>query len=189
MTCKCFLDMDGVIADFVGALCKIHGRETPYSQPESLGKFDTEKLWGISAEEFWAPVKKNSLEFWEGIEKTPEADEIVKLAVLEFGIENVCILTAPSSDHGSVPGKRAWIARHYPCFSKRILFATASAKQFCAGRGKYLIDDKDSNVDEFDTAGGTGILVPRPWNAEHMLEGDLIQVVKYQIREGKKYGW
>lgn len=185
----CLLDMDGVIADFIGSLCKFHGRETPYTKPESLGKFDTEKLWKISDKEFWAPIAKNSLEFWEGIEKTPEADEIVKLAVLEFGLENVCILTAPSKDAGSVPGKRAWISRFYPCFDKRMIFATASAKKFCAGKGKFLIDDKDSNVDEFNEAGGTGILVPRPWNAEHMLEKDLVDVVKKQIQEGKKYGW
>lgn len=186
---KVFLDMDGVIADFIGALCKVHGRETPYTKPESLGKFDTEKLWGISDKEFWAPVAENSLEFWEGIDKTPEADELVKLAVVEFGIENVCILTAPSKDAGSVPGKQEWIKRYYPCFSKRMIFATASAKQFCAGPGKFLIDDKDSNVDEFDDAGGTGILVPRPWNVEHFLEGRLVEVVAEQIREGKKYGW
>ncbi len=186
---KVFLDMDGVIADFMGALCKVHGREIPYGNPANLGRWDTEQIWGISEKDFWAPVASNSLEFWETIDKTPEADEIVKLAVLEFGLENVCILTAPSKDAGSVPGKRNWISKYYPCFSKRMLFATASAKHFCAGSGKYLIDDKDSNVDEFDAAGGIGILVPRPWNAEHMLEKDLIQVVRDQIREGKKHGW
>lgn len=186
---QAFLDMDGVIADFMGSLCKVHGRAIPYSDPACLGKFDTEKLWGISDEEFWAPIASNSLEFWERIEKTPEADEIVKLAVLEFGIENVCILTAPSKDAGSVPGKRAWISRFYPSFSRRMIFATASAKKFCAAKGKYLIDDKDSNVDEFDAVGGTGILVPRPWNAEHMLEGQLVEVIKEQIRTGKKHGW
>lgn len=189
MNRQVFLDMDGVIADFVGAICKAHGRVTPYTRPEALGKFDTEKLWGLTSEQFWSPIATNSFEFWDDIPKTPEADEIVKLATLEFGIENVAILTAPSKDHGSVPGKRAWMSRYYPCFAKRMIFATASAKKFCAGPGKYLIDDKDTNVDEFDEAGGVGILVPRPWNAEHYLEGNLVEVVKDQIKEGKKHGW
>lgn len=92
---KCFLDMDGVIADFIGALCKVHGKETPYTNPESLGTFDTELLWGMSEEQFWAPIAKNSFEFWDGIPKTPEADGLVTLAIREFGLENVCILTAP----------------------------------------------------------------------------------------------
>ena len=186
---KCFLDMDGVIADFMSSLCAAHGKPSPYVDPVNKGKFDTEKLWGISDTEFWAPVAKNSLEFWETIQKTPEADEIVKLAVLEFGIENVAILTAPSKDPGSVPGKRYWIERHYPAFRKRMIFTTASAKCFVAGPRKVLIDDKDSNVDEFDEHGGTGILVPRPWNAEHMLERDLVEVIKDQIKVAKKYGW
>ena len=131
--------MDGVIADFMGSLCKVHGREIPYSDPACLGKWDTEKLWGISETEFWAPkvAKQSPGILGDHRRETPEADEIMKLAVLEFGIDNVCILTAPSKDAGSVPGKRAWISKYYPCFSKKILFATASAKQFCAGPGKY----------------------------------------------------
>jgi 5'(3')-deoxyribonucleotidase len=186
---KCFLDMDGVIADFMGSLCRAHGRLNPYADAKALGCWDTEKLWGITEFEFWRPIVDHSLEFWETIEKTPEADELVKLACLEFGTENVAILTAPSKDHGSVPGKRNWIERHYPCFSKRMIFTTAKAKCFVAGPGKFLLDDKDSNVDEFDDHGGVGILVPRPWNAEHMLEGNLVGVVKDQIREGKRHGW
>lgn len=177
---KCFLDMDGVIADFMGSLCRVHGKTNPYEDAKALGCWDTEQLWGISEKEFWAPIAGNSLEFWQGIEKTKEADEIVELVSNAFGPANVVILTAPSSDHGSVPGKRDWIERHYPQFKKRMIFATASAKQFMASSTSVLVDDKDSNVAEFIRAGGHSVLVPRPWNMDHAREYKLMRV----LREG-----
>lgn len=188
MQLRCFLDMDGVIADFMGSLLKAHGRPDPYAIPENLGKFDTEKLWGISDKEFWAPVAENSLEFWQTIPKTKEADEIVRVVTEEFGEENIAILTAPSKDHGSVPGKRAWIKKRYPQFYKRMIFATAGTKQFLAGPGKFLVDDKDSNFLEFNRAGGNGVLVPRPWNCQHMYQGIILELVSMEIIKGKQHG-
>ena len=43
-----FLDMDGVVADFVGAACKVHGKEV-----EGVGCWNFFEKWGISEDEFW----------------------------------------------------------------------------------------------------------------------------------------
>ena len=51
----CFLDMDGVIADFVGGICHAHNRPYPYDEPAALGVWDIEKLWSMSAAEFCSP--------------------------------------------------------------------------------------------------------------------------------------
>lgn len=166
---QCFVDMDGVIADFVSAISRAHNRPSPYTDPRtlgiSLGLFDMEKIWGITAKEFWVP--SNSHEFWATIEKTPDADAIINLAESQFGSENVAILTAPSQAEGCISGKREWIKHHYPQFKQRIIFA--SAKEFLAGPDKFLIDDRDKNIDAFRGAGGTGILVSRLWNQCHNL--------------------
>lgn len=159
------LDMDGVLFDFMGALCKVHGRPSPYVNELAYGIWDTEKLWGITVDEFWEPIKKDSLGFWSGIPLTPEAKEIVKFAEEKFGRENIAILTAPSDDPGAVPGKRISMHRHFPQFEKRMIFG--SAKQFLAAPKRFLIDDRDKNIEEFEAAGGHGILVPRPWNRYH----------------------
>lgn len=162
---QCLLDMDGVIADFMGQLCKYHGRPSPYLDPANYGVWDTEILWGITVEEFWAPIKEDSLYFWRTILKTPEADKIVQYATQFFGEENVAILTAPSDDEGAVPGKRWWMKKLYPQFEKKMIFG--SAKEFMAAPYRTLIDDRDKNVEGFRAAGGKAILVPRLWNSLH----------------------
>ena len=93
----------------------------------------------------------------------PDADEILRMAVDAVGWDQICVLTSPSKYPHCVPGKRAWISKHYPKLTRQILFG--SCKHFIAGPNKLLIDDKDSNVKEFHGAGGASILVPRPWNS------------------------
>jgi hypothetical protein len=159
---QCLLDMDGVLFDFMTALAKVHNRPSPYDLESSYGIWDTEKLWGITEEQFWEPIQRDSLNFWSNIPLTPEAKEIVAFAENKFGTENVAILTAPSDDPGAVPGKRISIAREFPQFEKKMLFG--SAKQFLAAPNRFLIDDRDKNVDGFEAAGGHSIQVPRPWN-------------------------
>ena len=157
---KVFLDMDGVIADFLSGVSKAHNRPLPYDRPEAMGVWDTEVLWGITAKEFWAPV--DNLSFWKGLDKTKEADALVDLLSFHYGEKNICILTAPSKSPWCVPGKRWWIEKHFPQFKDRMIFA--SAKEFLAGPNKILVDDRTQNLKHFEAAGGTGILVPRLWN-------------------------
>lgn len=187
---QCLLDMDGVIADFMGQLCKYHNRPSPYLDAANYGVWDTETLWGITVKEFWAPIKEDSEHFWKTIPKTPEADEIVRLATQYFGEENIAILTAPSDDEGAVPGKRKWMKKHFPQFEKRMIFG--SAKEFLAAPYRTLIDDRDKNVEAFRKAGGKAILLPRLWNSEHMFSDITDQILGAELlkdyKKETKYG-
>lgn len=156
----CFLDMDGVIADFVKGVCAAHGKETPYTKPESFGIFDMEKLWGISSQEFWKTTEYSG--FWRNLEKYEDADELVSFLCSVFGTENICILTSPSESPFCIPEKKAWIGEHFPQFKKQILFG--SAKHFLAGPDRVLIDDRDKNIETFINAGGVGWTYSRLWN-------------------------
>lgn len=172
---KIFLDMDGILADFVKAACQLHNRPEPCIKPEHYGEFDLEKGWGITPEQFWAPIADQSLDFWVGLEKTPEADQLVNLAIYYVGVDNIAILTAPSKDSGSVPGKRLWIEKNYPQFKKQMIFT--SAKGFLAGPDRILIDDRDRNIEEFAKAGGSGILLPRLWNSYYTVSNVALHAV------------
>jgi hypothetical protein len=167
MKYKCFLDMDGVLSDFVGGAAKAHGLPNPYLDPKSNGIYSTEKLWGMTSQQFWAPT--NSVEFWVGLERTSEADQIVRLVCDTFKPENVAILTAPSLFLSCAGAKRLWIEKNYPIFQHRIILASAATKQFIAGANKMLIDDRDSNCEEWENANGDAILLPRPWNQLYKL--------------------
>jgi 5'(3')-deoxyribonucleotidase len=172
--------MDGVLADFMGACCSAHNRPDPYLLDSSKGIWETEKVWGISEREFWKPIDALGIGFWDGILKTPEADRIVNLVVDAFGEDNIAILTAPSTDPGCVPGKMAWIKRHYPQFKKRIIFG--HAKEFLSAPYRVLIDDRDKNVENFRAAGGLAILVPRPWNKAHFVKsGHILLDLAYNL--------
>lgn len=156
---KIFLDMDGVLADFVGAACRVHNR-TCYDKREHMGEFSLEKCWGISAAEFWAPT--DSFDFWMNLDKTAEADMIVETAVDIVGWENVAILTIPSDLPECINAKKEWIKFYYPRLAKQMIFAYD--KGFIADPGKLLVDDRDRNVEDWKAVGGDAILVPRPWN-------------------------
>jgi len=177
---KVFIDMDGVLADFNLAAHLAHGREDCYpGNPSAYGEWHIEKVWGCTPEEFWAPLQYKG--FWENIPKTPEADMIVELCLEKFGEKNTAILTSPSLDPYSVPGKREWIATRYPALKDQMLFG--KAKGFVAGPRKVLIDDCDRNIWEWSDEGGYVIQVPRLWNVEWPMafNGRTYEVVKGRI--------
>ena len=173
-----FLDMDGVVADFNLAIHQFHGFDNVYKNPRNHGVWDIEKIWGIDRDAFW---KADSLEFWQTVPKMEDADEIVNLVSGVFGVENIAILTAPSDGPGCVPGKKQWMAKHFPQFSKRMVFCDAKAKKFMAGVDKWLIDDKDSNVIEFDKNGGFSVLLPRHWNSDYKYSDSAVKCLAQRI--------
>lgn len=157
MITEALLDMDGVLVDFVKGACAAHGR------PDYVVRtWDFYEDWGIAEQEFWSVT--NNVDFWASLEKTPEADAFVDAAFKRFGKENVAILTAPSSSPYSIIGKQVCVDRLFPELRKRVIFAKAKTKKFIAGSNRVLLDDKESNCEEFVQAGGTAILVPRTWN-------------------------
>jgi 5'(3')-deoxyribonucleotidase len=156
----CFVDMDGVLADFVTGACQAHNRPNPYLTRNFDAIFNMEKVWNISMEEFWSPLNFDG--FWLNLQKLPDADRIINLACALFGTKNVCLLTAPSQDHHCIPEKQAWVQKYYPELKNNMLFG--SAKRFLAGEDRVLVDDRDENICNFINHGGNGVLVPQLWN-------------------------
>lgn len=174
MTHQHIFDMDGVLIDFNRGIHEAHNRPlTTYDSPESKGVWDIEKLWGITPGEFWDPISKDSYKFWANLHPTPEAETLLALA---GGIGGpISILSTPSSDGGCFNGKSDCIGRHWPLLKRRIAFA--KEKKWLASPNKILYDDKDSNIQEWRSQGGIGILIPRPWNSEYMYADNVIEMV------------
>jgi hypothetical protein len=158
----CYLDCDGVLADFVGGAMRRHGIELPrkdvrWGLPKQMG-FESD-----NDPKFWNPL---GYDFWARLDKTVECDAIIRFVEAEYG-DRVVILTSPCSTPGCVEGKLDWVSHHLPNYRRRVFLG--SAKHLLAGPGKMLIDDHDANCDAFWKEGGTAYLFPRPWNKARVL--------------------
>ena len=69
---------------------------------------------------------------------------------------NPKLLSAPSRNENSKIGKKQWVKQHLP--NVELILAEAKDKQKYSGENKILIDDRESNINEWRNAGGVGIL-------------------------------
>lgn len=152
-----FFDLDGVLADFVSGALRHHNR-TDVS-PASV-VWGIEKQLGLDPAAFWAPL---SFEFWANLEPYADGMELLRAAEGLVGSGNIGLLTSPCDTEGCVEGKRAWVKRHLPAYSRRLM--VGPAKELFAGPTKILVDDHDVNCDKFVLSGGRAVQPPRPWNS------------------------
>lgn len=153
----CFLDLDGVLVDFVAGSLAVHGKSLP---PDDV-RWDFPSQVGFADDPgaFWAPLGHD---FWAGLGWTTEGRAALAAAEDVFGPGNIALMTSPCDTPGSVEGKVAWVRRELPGYSRRLF--VGPAKHLAAGPGKVLVDDNDANVATFMACGGFGVVVPRPWN-------------------------
>lgn len=180
---KIFIDSDGVLASFVDGVFNHYKCESPYKDGER-GDWDLFQLINKCEDEFWNNVADES--FWATLPKTPEADEIVELAIDAVGVDRVAILTAPprSNRAAAVSGKLLWFEQNYPHLAKNVI--PTHQKHFCAGLYSYLIDDNDKNCEKFTSWGGEVFLFPRPWNAKFNKQSTAMNDLKTDLLIIKK---
>jgi hypothetical protein len=151
-----FLDMDGVIVDFDQGVRDEYNAQWWYPTEWKIPY----KQLGTDFESFWQNM--DSSWFWETLCWTEDGKRIV--ALLEPF--KPCILSASLMPQATA-GKLLWLKSNYPATVKdgrAIIVSGHAGKAAIAGPGKILIDDKNENIDEWEAAGGIGILYPRPWN-------------------------
>lgn len=159
-----FMDMDGVITDFVGSTLKLFGIE--YKANEwPKGQYGIDIAMKIDDSDMWDRINKCE-GFWENLPLLPEGLELYN-KLSEIG--EVVFLTSPNRDPKGSSGKVAWLLDRFGIKFRNYILT--SQKHLCAGNG-ILIDDYDDKVDKFREAGGWSILYPQPWNSNHHLQDD-----------------
>jgi 5'(3')-deoxyribonucleotidase len=146
-----------VLANFHKGALEAHNR-LDLLENWPVGMWDISIALGISHNAFWN--KLNTVEFWTGLELTPDANIIVETLLKFFRAQDICIFTSPSLHWTSYAGKVEWIRKHFPEFD----FLIGSNKSILASSDAYLIDDRPKTIVEFNKNGGNGILIPRIWN-------------------------
>ena len=160
---KIFLDMGGVLVDFMqpamashGIYYQIYPVRAGWDIIEACNILAPEKK--MTGQQFW---RKFDQKFWSNLPKTTLCDTLVRTVEGYVGAENVALLTSGQWPEAAA-GKTEWVRANLPSYRERLIIGTA--KEFLAGPDRLLIDDRDKNVADFVAAGGSAILVPRPWN-------------------------
>lgn len=152
-----YLDMDGVLVDFVGGALKL------FNKPKSILKpaeYHLEKLFGITTDEFWERIDAEGESFWTNLEVYPHTSKLISM-VEEYADEwHIC--TAPAFHPNSFSGK---VKTLHKLFGRKFRnFVITPHKQLLANNKSVLIDDSDHKCKKFIAAGGDAILFPQMWN-------------------------
>jgi len=138
MDYKIYCDMDGVLADFESGYEELTGIDLK-------GEFK-------KGDDFWDPIKVAGVGFWAGLKWMPGGQELWDY-LKPF---NPQLLSAPSREQSSRIGKHVWVKHKIP--GTKLILRYASQKQELATPESILIDDRQINIDQWEAAGGIGIL-------------------------------
>lgn len=133
--------MDGVLSDFDKRFEEFGGM--------SPQQFEKEK----GKDQFWNLIDKQvGVKFWAGMPWMSDGKELWN-HIKQY---NPTLLSAPSRENESRLGKRIWVKNNIP--GTPLILAAAEKKKNYARKNAILIDDRVSNINDWNNAGGIGIL-------------------------------
>lgn len=140
-----YVDLDGVLVDFDGGFEKISN---------GVNKFNYIKKNGV--EKFWQLINSYGEDWWSDLNWTSDGTKLWT----SISDKNVKILTSGSTRNTktmAINGKKKWVSNHLGSI-ETIVVNNSREKQNYARVGDILIDDLLSNINEWNSKGGTGIL-------------------------------
>lgn len=167
---KLFLDMDGVQADFFTAWARWHNRRFGASHVlryKDIGSRDQREQ---SIEELNNEGPEFVTEYFATLPPLPGGQKLLRW--LRDNHVPFTVLSAPlrGQELASIAGKRAWLTRYNPGAENNAIF-TGEKARFATqgGHSNILVDDFKKYINEWESAGGTGILY-RDANVNRIIE-------------------
>ena len=146
---KLFLDMDGVLTDFMGAC-------------EKLGENMT--LWYDSDKErFWRKVACAGPEFWSEMPWMAGGRELHRF-ITDSGFCPTILSALPNPNRkraldNARTGKIYWLRKELGVqYASNAILCFRPEKALQSGNSRILIDDNPENILEWEEAGGRGVL-------------------------------
>lgn len=163
-----FLDMDGVIVDYVVNLSKLFNvpLDVMYSRWPA-GVYSVHAALGVTDENTWKIIDGEPDEIWSTM---PQYQWSRKLFDYCKAAGDTYILSAPRDCPGCFSGKAKWIYEFAGTDFDKIHLT--KFKWHCARYDRILIDDKEQNIAEWEEHGGHGILFPNHGNKLHRFKTD-----------------
>lgn len=160
-----FLDMDEVLVDFRGGACRVHGITVEELERRWIpGAWHIAGVLGITVEEFWKPINESGEQFWLDLEWMPWRDDLLEF-VKSISIEWY-IVSDPSIRYCDVAssGKVKYLKKFFG--SSFDNFIPTRYKSLVARHpNALLIDDRETNVQEFCSSGGDALVFPTIFNS------------------------
>ncbi len=157
-----YLDMDGVLANFVQACIDLTGARVTHDQVSSWNLGDH---LGVPMAELWRQIDREGHLFWKNLKGYPWTTELAMLC--GSSAPRCSILTATSDRPHAVAGKALWLdGRTYGGFPVTYVGNSRHKAMFARTRGDVLIDDSNENCEDWARCGGTAICFPQPWNRQ-----------------------
>ena len=148
------IDQDDVLAEYIGAVTEAFNKKYhTHFKKEDCVKWDLYSVFGDKIETVMHEPK-----LFRNLEPTKNAIETFK-RLYESGLFDMYIVSAAHPK--VVEAKLEWIKQHLPFFPTKH-FIVCSCKSRI--RGDYLLDDGMHNIEEFEAAGGKGVVFERPHN-------------------------
>lgn len=159
---RIFLDMDGVLSNFVSGVAEVFETTEEYLiENWEPGKYDVCHVLKNSMEDLWEMIDGEGEEFWEEMKPYSWAKELYEMCC---SIAPTVILTSPSYNPYCLSGKLRWLNKNLGNNRSFRDFMISPRKEMAASLGHFLIDDSDSQCEKWFNNRGSFILFPRHWN-------------------------
>jgi hypothetical protein len=146
-----YVDLDGVLIDWIGGYKKISGGLTPDEFESKHGKKSSFDL-----------VKQYGVKWWAELEWLSDGKELWDYVYNNFLICKILTATGKPGEWSSIArkGKHMWLDANLKNVhvSDRIIVGSKSEKKQYARPGDILIDDTLVNITDWNGVGGIGIL-------------------------------
>lgn len=153
-----FIDLDGVLADFLSAACLRFGRKM---DELPTGIYDLARLFGMPWPEIDVAIGRN-YEFWRDIPMYPWSRSVMamlRLAQSEGSIGDIFVLSSPwQQSPESHRAKLEWCDVNLGIPMSDVILTPH--KHLLAGPNRLLIDDLPSHCVEWCRRGGYAITFP-----------------------------
>lgn len=165
-----FLDMDGVLCDFVGGVAALFNKPSPQAGDPAQ---PLHEYIGVPKGLMWNRIAESGAKLWENLEPLPWANDLVALA---RSAGEVMIATSPSLQAASLSGKLTWLQRRFGVKFRD--FVISPQKYLLARPQHVLIDDTEHHVSAFREAGGQAVHFPSVQNGLLQSAADPLQGAK-----------
>lgn len=161
---RIFLDMDGVLSNFVKGVAHRMGIDYMTLYKDLLNNDNVPQVLDMKAEDFWDQV--DSYNFWYNLEPYNWC-RYLHTRLDEVGVVYIC--TSPSMNPECAKAKVAWLQdKMFNKYYRK--FIITPQKHLLANKNSILIDDSEKNTSRFFNEGGKFVLFPQPWNGLLMEE-------------------